>query len=114
MRRRGKKYTAAKAKVPEKACTLEEAIPLLKTIRFAKFEETMEVALLLGVFGTILYATMRQNLAVEMDRRLQVRASQVELSIWPGTRSYTEYVPMLPPFCPRSVTSLSKVISSFT
>jgi large subunit ribosomal protein L1 len=49
MRRRGKKYTAAKTKVPEKSCTLEEAIPLLKTIRFAQFEETMEVALLLGV-----------------------------------------------------------------
>ena len=49
MRRRGKKYVEAKKKVPEKTCTLEEAIPLLKTVRYAKFEETMEVALLLGV-----------------------------------------------------------------
>ena len=35
--------------MPEKACTLDEAIPLLKKIRHAGFEETMEIALLLGV-----------------------------------------------------------------
>ncbi len=45
------------------------------------------VALILGVFGMVLYATMRQSLETELDRRLQVRASQVELTIWPGTRS---------------------------
>jgi large subunit ribosomal protein L1 len=49
MRRRGKKYLEAKKQVPEKACTLDEAIPLLKKIRHAGFEETMEIALLLGV-----------------------------------------------------------------
>jgi large subunit ribosomal protein L1 len=49
MRRRGKKYQDAKKQVPEKPCTLEEAIPLLKKIKTAKFEETMEIALLLGV-----------------------------------------------------------------
>jgi len=49
MRRRGKKYLGAKKQVPEKPCTLEEAIPLLKKIRTAGFEETMEIALLLGV-----------------------------------------------------------------
>jgi signal transduction histidine kinase len=47
------------------------------------------VALLLSVFGTVLYVSMRQNLEAEMDRRLQVRAAQVELTIWPGTRSLT-------------------------
>jgi heavy metal sensor kinase len=47
------------------------------------------VALILAIFGTVLYARMRQNLEAEMDRRLQVRASQVELTIWPGTRSLT-------------------------
>ncbi|HEY7067515.1 MAG TPA: ATP-binding protein [Chloroflexota bacterium] len=47
------------------------------------------VALILGIFGTVLYASMRQNLEAEMDRRLQIRASQVELTIWPGTRSLT-------------------------
>jgi large subunit ribosomal protein L1 len=49
MRRRGKKYQAARAQVPAKPCTLEEAIPLLRKVRYAKFDETVEVALLLGV-----------------------------------------------------------------
>jgi len=49
MKRHGKKYTAAMKQVPEKHCTLEEAVPLLKTIRYAKFEETVELAFLLGV-----------------------------------------------------------------
>jgi large subunit ribosomal protein L1 len=49
MRRHGKKYKAAVKQVPEKHCTLEEAIPLLKKVRYAAFEETMEIALLLGV-----------------------------------------------------------------
>src|SRR5262249_24152049 len=44
---------------------------------------------ILAVFGTVLYASMRQNLEAEMDRRLQVRAAHVELTIWPGTRSLT-------------------------
>src|SRR5262249_7341377 len=47
------------------------------------------VALILAIFGTVLYASMRQTLEAEMDRRLQVRAAQVELTIWPGTRSLT-------------------------
>jgi len=49
MRRHGKKYKTAVKQVPEKHCTLEEAIPLLKKVRYAAFEETMEIALLLGV-----------------------------------------------------------------
>ena len=49
MKRHGKKYLAAKKQVPEKPCTLEEAIPLLKKIGIAKFAETMEIAMLLGV-----------------------------------------------------------------
>jgi large subunit ribosomal protein L1 len=49
MKRHGKKYEAAKKQVPEKHCTLEEAIPILKKIGIAKFEETLEIALLLGV-----------------------------------------------------------------
>jgi large subunit ribosomal protein L1 len=49
MKRHGKKYKAAVKQVPEKQCTLEEAIPLLKKVRYAAFEETMEIALLLGV-----------------------------------------------------------------
>ena len=49
MKRNGKKYEAAKKQLPAKPCTLDEAIPLLKTIKYAKFDETMELALLLGV-----------------------------------------------------------------
>ena len=49
MKRHGKKYLAAKKQVPEKPCTLEEAIPILKKIGIAKFGETMEIAMLLGV-----------------------------------------------------------------
>ena len=49
MKRHGKKYKVAVKQVPEKHCTLEEAIPLLKKVRYAAFEETMEIALLLGV-----------------------------------------------------------------
>jgi large subunit ribosomal protein L1 len=49
MKRHGKKYKASLQQVPDKACTLEEAIPLINKIRYAKFEETLELALLLGV-----------------------------------------------------------------
>jgi large subunit ribosomal protein L1 len=49
MKRRGKKYETAKKQLPQKPCTLDEAIPLLKTLKYAKFDETMELALLLGV-----------------------------------------------------------------
>jgi large subunit ribosomal protein L1 len=49
MKRHGKKYMAAMKELPAKPCTLEEAIPILKKIRISKFEETMEIALLLGV-----------------------------------------------------------------
>ncbi len=45
------------------------------------------VALILGVFSIILLVSMREALEAEMDRRLQVRASQVQLTIWPGTTS---------------------------
>src|SRR5512147_2792956 len=50
MRRRGKKYNAARAQVAaDRAYTLEEAIPLLQKVKFAKFDETIELALRLGV-----------------------------------------------------------------
>jgi len=49
VKRHGKKYEAARKQVPEKPCTLDEAIPLLKRVKYAKFDETMELALLLGV-----------------------------------------------------------------
>jgi signal transduction histidine kinase len=47
------------------------------------------VALVMVVFGVVLYGTMRQNLEAEMDRRLQVRAGQVRLVIFPGASALT-------------------------
>jgi len=49
VKRHGKKYTAARKQVPEKPCTLDEAIPLVRKIKYAGFDETLEMALLLGV-----------------------------------------------------------------
>lgn len=49
MKTHGKKYAAARKQVPEKPCTLDEAIPLVRKIKYAGFDETLELALLLGV-----------------------------------------------------------------
>jgi len=45
----GKKFEAAKAKVQDRPYTLEEALPLVKELKYAKFDETVEVAVRLGV-----------------------------------------------------------------
>jgi large subunit ribosomal protein L1 len=45
----GKKFDAAEAQVQDRAYTLEEAIPLVQQIKFARFDETVELALRLGV-----------------------------------------------------------------
>ena len=49
MARNGKKFEAAKAKVDAKLYSLEEAIPLVQNIRFAKFDESVELTMRLGV-----------------------------------------------------------------
>ncbi len=49
MARVGKKYTKSKAAVEAKRYTLEEAVALLKKVSYAKFDETVEVAMKLGV-----------------------------------------------------------------
>jgi large subunit ribosomal protein L1 len=49
MRRHGKKYTGARKEAPAEPVTLDQAIPLLKKMKCAKFDETLEIALLLGV-----------------------------------------------------------------
>jgi heavy metal sensor kinase len=46
-------------------------------------------AVTIGLFSVVLYTTLRQTLETEMDRRLQVRASQVQLTIWPDSDSLT-------------------------
>ncbi|GEM_PF-6634887 len=45
------------------------------------------VALVVAGLGAVLYVTMRTTLAAEMDRRLLVRADQVQLALWPGPDS---------------------------
>ena len=49
MARHGKKFTAAAAQVEDRAYSLEDAIPLIQKVKFAQFDETVEVAMRLGV-----------------------------------------------------------------
>ena len=49
MRKTGKKFAAARNAVPPRPHTIEEAIPLMQKVKFAKFDETVELALRLGV-----------------------------------------------------------------
>ncbi len=49
MRKPGKKFAAARQQVPARAHTIEEAIPLMQKVKFVKFDETVEIALRLGV-----------------------------------------------------------------
>src|SRR6187399_937053 len=49
MPKAGKKFTAARAAVPERPHTIEEAVPLMQKVKFAKFDETVEVSIRLGV-----------------------------------------------------------------
>src|SRR5579863_2377325 len=48
-RKTGKKYAAALKQVETKPYTLDAAVPLIKKIKFAKFDETVELHLRLGV-----------------------------------------------------------------
>jgi large subunit ribosomal protein L1 len=50
MRTRGKKFTAARAAIAaDRTYTIEEAIPLVQKAKFAKFDETVDLSLRLGV-----------------------------------------------------------------
>ena len=49
MAKHGKKYTAAAAAVADRQYSIEEAVPLLQKVKYAKFDETVEMALRLGV-----------------------------------------------------------------
>jgi large subunit ribosomal protein L1 len=49
MAKHGKKYRAAAEKVEQRTYELNEGLALLKEIAFAKFDETVELAMLLGV-----------------------------------------------------------------
>jgi large subunit ribosomal protein L1 len=49
MRKAGKNITQARAAVEPRPYTLQEAVPLLQKVKFAKFDETVEVTMRLGV-----------------------------------------------------------------
>jgi large subunit ribosomal protein L1 len=49
MRTRGKKYQAARQQVPQRPHTIEEAVPLVQKMKYTKFDETVELAVRLGV-----------------------------------------------------------------
>ena len=49
MRKTGKKFAAARQQVPTRPHTIEDAIPLMQKVKFAKFDETVELSLRLGV-----------------------------------------------------------------
>jgi large subunit ribosomal protein L1 len=48
-RKSGKKYTAAAAQVEAKPYAIEQAVPLVQKVKFAKFDETVELHMRLGV-----------------------------------------------------------------
>ena len=49
MRKTGKKFAAARQQVPDRPHSIEEAVPLMQKVKFAKFDETVEIAMRLGV-----------------------------------------------------------------
>jgi len=49
MAQSGKKFEAARKQVEERAYVLADAISLVRKIKFAKFDETLEISMLLGV-----------------------------------------------------------------
>ena len=49
MKNHGKKYIAARQQVEERSYALDEALPLVQKIKFAKFDETVALSIRLGV-----------------------------------------------------------------
>jgi large subunit ribosomal protein L1 len=49
MKKHGKKYTAARHQVENRPYALDEALPLVQKIKFAKFDETVALSIRLGV-----------------------------------------------------------------
>src|ERR1051325_2285902 len=45
----GKKYSAASKQVERRPYTIEDAVPLVQKVKFAKFDETVELHMRLGV-----------------------------------------------------------------
>src|ERR1043166_7279816 len=50
MKKHGKKFTAARAQVgADRTYSIEDAIPLVQKVKYAKFDETVEMSMRLGV-----------------------------------------------------------------
>src|SRR3954464_15668701 len=50
MKKHGKKFAAASAQIAaDRVYSIEDAIPLLQKVKFAKFDETVDMSLRLGV-----------------------------------------------------------------
>ena len=49
MARHGKKFTAASTQVEDRPYRIEDAIPLIQKVKYAKFDETVELSMRLGV-----------------------------------------------------------------
>jgi large subunit ribosomal protein L1 len=49
MKKHGKKYVAARQQVEDRAYALDEALPLVQKVTFAKFDETVALSIRLGV-----------------------------------------------------------------
>jgi large subunit ribosomal protein L1 len=49
MKKHGKKYTAAREQVEDRPYALDEALPLVQKVKFAKFDETVALSIRLGV-----------------------------------------------------------------
>jgi large subunit ribosomal protein L1 len=49
MKTRGRKYQTARQQVPNRPHSIEEAVPLLQKVKYSKFDETVELAVRLGV-----------------------------------------------------------------
>ena len=49
MKTRGQKYETARQQVPAKMHSIEEAVPLVQKVKYSKFDETVELAVRLGV-----------------------------------------------------------------
>src|SRR3954462_2775636 len=49
MKKHGKKFAAASKQIaPDRTYSIEEAIPLVQKVKFAKFDETIDLSLRLG------------------------------------------------------------------
>src|SRR6202167_3053140 len=49
MKKSGKNITKARAAIEKRPYTMQEAVPLLQKVKYAKFDETVEVTMRLGV-----------------------------------------------------------------